>query len=307
MIDYVVLTAARNEEEYIEHTLSSVINQTVKPLRWVIVSDGSTDRTDEIVQSYAAEYAFIELIRTDGDRERNFGSKAKAIAAAYESVCQLEHSVVAILDADISFAPDYYQLLLPRFEEDPKLGVGGGTVRDLHKGNFSTSRMSTDWSVRGPIQMFRRECFDQIGGYRTLRYGGVDAVAETMARMYGWRVRTFPVVFADHHRPTGTESQSKLKALFRLGCQNFVNGYHPLFMLGRCLARLSHRPYILNGLLLGAGYSWAALTGQTKEVPPDVIRFLRSEQVSRLLVPWRQQSLPKSQGQPSETADSEDL
>ena len=283
MLNYVILTAARNEAEYIKLTLDSVVAQTAQPVRWLVVSDGSTDATDELVAACAAAHPCVRLLRArDADANRNFGSKARAINWAYEQLQGEAFDLVGILDADVSFGPDYYARLIPRFEADARLGIGGGVVLDNHGGTFVASRVSTDWSVRGPIQMFRRACFDAIGGYRELSYGGVDAVAEISARMHGWTVRTVPDLEVRHHRLTGTAAQGMFRALFRVGRQNYVNGYHPLFMLARCAHRLGDRPVVLNSLTMLSGYLWAAAVRTPRQVPGDLMQFLRREQLARL-------------------------
>jgi poly-beta-1,6-N-acetyl-D-glucosamine synthase len=283
MLDYVLLTAARNEAAYIGLTLKAVTTQTVQPLRWTIVSDGSTDATDRLVSDCAAAHPFIRLSRAaDADGNRNFGSKAKAINAAYAELRAEPFDLVGIVDADVSFGPDYYAQLMPHFEADTKLGIAGGRVLDNRGGAYVAAKVSFDWSVRGPIQMFRRACFEAIGGYRALSYGGIDAMAEVMARMHGWTVRTIPSLEVRHHRRTGTAAQGKLKALFRVGCQNYVNGYHPFFMFARCLYRMSEHPVLVNGLTMLLGYLWAATVRLPREVPDDIRQFLRREQMARL-------------------------
>jgi len=137
---YVLITATKNEEAYIEKMIQSAIAQTILPKKWVIVSDGSKDRTEEIVNQYAAQYEFIDLLRADADPQRNFGSKARAIAAGYERVKSIYHDYVGILDADVSFSPTYYESIMQKFEQNPRLGIAGGigtrlgcVVKDLPK------------------------------------------------------------------------------------------------------------------------------------------------------------------------------
>jgi len=279
---YVLITAARDEEAYIEDLLSSVMAQTLQPLRWLIMSDGSTDRTDEIVRGYAAECPFIELVRVTPDEHRSFGSKARAINEAHRRLQDMTWEYLGILDADVSFESNYYEQLLPKFEKDPRLGIGGGYVMDTSRNGFKGHTMSVNWSVRGPVQMFRRACFQDIGGYLPLPHGGIDCVAEIMARMHGWNVRTFPELTAFHHRTTGTETQGYMRARFKLGLQNYATGYHPLFMLARTFARVAERPYMAGAAALLAGYVSGALRREPRQVPPDVVRFLRREQMKRL-------------------------
>jgi len=278
---YVLITAAKNEEAYIEKTIQSVIAQTVPPQKWIIVSDGSTDRTEEIVSQYAGQYDFIELLRANAGEQRNFGSKARAITAGYERIKNIYHDYIGILDADVSFSPTYYESIIQKFEQNPKLGIAGGSLFDRHKEKYIKQITSTNWSVSGPIQMFRRECYDQVGGYLPVR-GGVDAVAEVMARMKGWEVRAFPEIHVFHHRPTGAEKGSKWVICFNQGVDDYLLGYHVAFFLGRCFLRFIQRPYLFGGLAMLCGYCWSWVRRTKREVSGDFVRYLRKEQMSRL-------------------------
>lgn len=279
---YVILTAARNEEAYIGKTLQAVAEQTVPPARWIIVSDGSTDRTDELVRGYAAKCSFIELVTVPREGGRNFGSKANALRAGYERVRDLSHEFVAILDADISFEPTYYAEMLARFDQDADLGLAGGLLFDCWKGQFLPQAVSSDWSVSGPVQMFRRTCYETMGGYRPLPHGGVDAVAEIMVRMQGKRVRTFPEVRVLHHRYTSTEKGSAAVAAFRNGIKEYAYGVHPLFELAKCMRQFREKPLLVSSIMRIAGYVSAALRREPRPLPADVVRFEQAEQMRRL-------------------------
>ncbi len=279
---YILITAARNEESYIGHTLQSVVAQTHLPLRWLIVNDGSTDRTEALILEQAARHPFIELLKAQADAVRNFGSKAKAIQAGYERVKELPATYVGILDADVSFEPDYYKQVMARMEQDPALGIGGGVLLDcVRPGRYEEQITAREWSVSGPIQLFRKACWDAIGGYLPIR-GGIDATAEVMARMKGWKVQAFPELKVLHHRTTGTEGQSLAKVFFRRGVDDWQLGYAPLFFLGHALRRGRERPWLVGSLLMLAGFAWAALRGGPRKVPDDFVRFLRAEQQARL-------------------------
>jgi GT2 family glycosyltransferase len=284
---YVLITAARNEEAYIGVTLAAVIAQHTLPAKWIIVSDSSTDRTDAIVESYAAHYSFIELRRLDSRESRNFGAKADAVQAAYGSLQETDFDYVGNLDADVSFGPDFYQNLIAEFENNAKLGVAGGTRYDLINGSFHKVRCSRS-SVGGPFQMFRRRCFTDIGGYRPLPCGGIDAVAETMARMKGWEVESFPDIKAYHHRYTGTASTGVLRSRFKAGIRDYLLGYDPLFHFLRTIRNLPDHPVVLGSSMWLGGFLWAALNRKQRPVPESFVRYLRSEQRERMCrLLWR--------------------
>jgi poly-beta-1,6-N-acetyl-D-glucosamine synthase len=280
---YVLVSAARNEAAFIEHTLSSVVRQSWRPVTWVVVSDGSTDETDDIVRGFASHHLFIQLLRVDADRARNFGSKARAVNAGYELVRGWPHEYVGILDADVALPSDYYERVLEKFAAGPTLGLAGGLLADRVGDEFVAKATSLNWSVNGPIQMFRRQAWESIGGYQYMPYGGVDTVAEVRCRMHGWCVRSFPDLRARHLRQTGRATDSALRAAYRAGVENYKNGFHPLFMIGRCVKHTPAAPIIAGALAMALGYLVVAARGEGWQVDEDFVRFLRKEQVRRLV------------------------
>jgi glycosyltransferase involved in cell wall biosynthesis len=281
MRPYVLITAARNEEAYIEKTIRSVVAQTILPAKWVIVSDGSTDRTDEIVSHYTESYDFILILRRSADQERNYGSKVRALKLAYEQVTNLEYEFVGNLDADVSFGPMYYERALLKFDSNERLGIAGGIRYDLWNGQFRKLNPART-SAGGPTQLFRRQCYEEIGGYLPLRFGGEDTVVETMARMHGWEVETFPDLEVSHYRYTGTSDGGPIRAKFKAGILAYSLGYHPLFEAARCAFRLFDHPAVVGSFALLVGYCWAALKGYERQVPDDYVQHLRAEQFARL-------------------------
>lgn len=278
---YVLITPARNEEAYIEKTIQSVVAQTKRPLKWVIVSDGSTDQTDAIVERYAKNHDFILLKRNQGDKERNFGSKVKAFNFGYESLKNLDYEFVGNLDADVSFSPMYYEGILSKFEANERLGLGGGLRYDLYKGQFFKTNTAKN-SVGGSVQLFRRECFESIGGYQPCKLGGIDAVAEIKARMCGWQVENFPEFEIYHYRFTGTAGGNILRGNFRKGMQHYAIGYHPLFQIMSGISHIRDYPVVIGSVAMMSGYYWAMVKRTEKVVSDEVINYLRSEQLARL-------------------------
>lgn len=278
---YVLITAARNEEKYIEKTIQSVLSQTILPQKWLIVSDASTDRSDEIIRQYAKKCNFIQLIRLDSSDNRNFASQVYAQKAGISQLEGIEYEFLGLLDADVSLERDYYERVLAKFQENVKLGIAGGVLFENTSGEWVRLYNSIFWSVGGPIQMFRRQCYEAID-YIPLNRGGQDAIAEVMARMHGWEVRSFPDIKVFHHRATGTAKGGLLSARFRQGMMEYSLGYHPLFEIARCIFRLLERPYLLGSWFRLSGYAWAFLQGVQREVPEAVVKFLRHEQIQRL-------------------------
>ena len=279
---YVLISAAKNEEAFVRRTLDAVVSQTVLPERWVIVDDGSTDDTAKIVESYAKRYPWIELVCRSQREDRNFAGKAHAVNSALADVQSLRFQVVGNLDADVSFERDYMEFLLQKFDEDSKLGVVGTPF--TQDGDYDSSKDSFEGEnyVAGPCQLFRRECFQEIGGYVPNRAGGLDWIAVMTARMKGWKVRSFSEKRFHHYRTLGTANKGPVRALFSYGEKDYYLGSSPVWQLFRVAYRMAKRPILLGGLALLSGYTWAALRRAKRAVSPELMRFHRREQMKKL-------------------------
>ncbi len=278
---YVLITPARNEAQFIGLTIRAVVAQTIRPLRWVIVSDGSTDGTDEIVRRHAEVYPWIQLLRMPPRRERHFAAKVYAFKAGYARLAPLRFDVVGNLDADITFDPDYFQFLMQRFAQDPRLGVGGTPFKDSSR-QHNYDLVSVE-HVSGACQLFRRECFEEIGGYTPIKTGGIDLVAVMTARMKGWQTRSFPQKTCVHHRKQGSATHGTLAYAFKDGRSDYALGCGPVWQVMRCTRRLIRvRPLVLGGAVCLAGFFWAMLCRAERAVPPELVRFRRHEEWRRL-------------------------
>ena len=278
---YVVITAARNEEKYIENTLRSVCSQTLKPTKWVIVSDSSTDRTDEIVREYARDNPFISLLCRSGDKKRNFGSQVYAINAGYDTIKDMEFDLIGNLDADVSFEPKYFETLAERISANPRIGIAGGWIQERQNNLFCDRKSNSLTSVPHAVQLFRRDCFVQIGGYTPLRYGGPDWLAEIMARMNGWEVMPFVDLKVAHHRPTNG-ADNGFKGAWRDGFRAYSIGSHPVFEAVKTIRRIPKWSDVPYSILRFIGFIVAYIKHSKREPSPEVIRYLRKEQMSRL-------------------------
>ena len=283
---YVLMTAAWNEEKYIERPLQAIAAQTLPPRQWVVVSDGSTDRTDEIVLRYAQKYPFIRLYRMPASHQRSFAAQVDAINAGYEQQKHLDFDFVGNLDADLSFEPDYFERLIAEFHADCTLGMAGGTIWDLDPkdGSFAPRRLNRQHSVMHGVQLFRRECFDDLGGYQRLPYGSPDWHAEVFLRMRGWRVRSLPHLKAFHYRPTGSAGKGVLWYSYRQGLADRSLGTHPLFELAKVARRAPSKYLGLNALAELAGFVQAYLRGEKPVASEEFVKYLRHEQMDRLLL-----------------------
>ncbi|MFZ1988873.1 MAG: glycosyltransferase family 2 protein, partial [Alphaproteobacteria bacterium] len=213
-------------------------------------------------------------------RDRQFAAKVHCFNAGYEKVRNLDYDVIGNLDADISFEKDYFKFLLAKFEEDPKLGVAGTPF--VEDGNHYDYRFTNIEHVSGACQLFRRECFEQIGGYVPIKGGGIDWVAVSTARMKGWKTRTFTEKVCVHHRKMGTGNSNAMMAWFRLGQKDYFLGNHPLWEVFRTLYQMTKKPFVIGGSFLLFGFAWAVLKGVERPIPKELINFIRNEQKSRL-------------------------
>lgn len=278
---YVLVTPARNEVQFIESTIQSVVAQTVRPLKWVIVSDGSTDGTDEIVSRYAVAYEWIELLRMPERSDRHFAGKAYAFFAGKARLDELDYDVIANLDADITFEKDYFEYLLTKLTDDPLLGVVGTPYVEKTGERFDYKFTSID-HVSGACQVFRRECYEGIGGYVPVKVGTIDCIAVITARMKGWKTRTFTGKVSHHHRKTGTAQRGPLKANYYTGVMDYAMGNHPLWQIFRVAYQMTLKPYLIRGLALGVGYVAATIRHGDRPVSNELMAFHRSEQMTRL-------------------------
>jgi biofilm PGA synthesis N-glycosyltransferase PgaC len=277
---YVLITPARNEAQLISATLDSVVAQSVPPLKWVIVSDGSTDGTDEIVRKYLDSYSWIELLRMPERAERHFAGKVLAFNAGYERVRELKPEIVGNLDADVTLEADHFEVLLGKAAAEPGLGVFGAPFRE---GSFQYDyRYTNIENVWGGCQLFRRECYEDIGGYKPVKGGCIDHIAVVSARMKGWKTRTFTERVCIHHRVMGTAQQGAVKSKFKMGAKDYSVGNHPVWELSRALYQTRNQPILLGGFALAAGYFWSALRRSKVHVTPGMVRFIRREQMNRL-------------------------
>jgi GT2 family glycosyltransferase len=281
LMTYVLVTPARNEAENIGQTIQAVISQTHLPRKWVIVSDGSTDKTDEIVQGFANVYPWIELVRMPEHEDRQFAAKVSCFNAGYRKIDGMYYDIIGNLDADITFGPDYFEFLMVQFAGNPKLGVAGTPFIENSTEPYHYKFTNIE-HVSGACQLFRKDCFKEIGGYIPIRGGGIDWTAVTTARMKGWQTRTFTEMTCHHHRPIGTAEASKLTAWFNHGKKDYYLGGHPVWEIFRSIFQMKSQPFLLGGLFLLSGYIWGFISRMDRPIPNELVLFHRGEQMQRL-------------------------
>lgn len=294
---YVLLTAARNEEAHIGATIEAVVSQMTPPVRWVIVSDGSTDRTDEIVSKAAEAHKFIDFVKLESGPLRGFASKVNALEIGRARLADIDYAFIGTLDADITFAPNYYERMLAEFEAEPKVGIVGGNVHEPDKNGIFQPLRGNPESLGGAIQFFRRECFEKVVPFHPLRLGGEDAIAEFSARMFGWRIKALSDVPVQHHRVTGTAGKSVYRTRFEGGIAEYYMEYAYLYHLARSVYLMKFEPRVVGGMLSIIGYLWAAITREPRIVPAEIVRFNRRDQMRRLrerILPGRTKGLGRN-------------
>lgn len=278
---YVLITPARNESAFIEKTIQSVVSQTWLPERWVIVDDGSTDDTADIVRRYLLDYPWMELVCRPARKERHFAGKVEAFREGHARTRTISYEVLGNLDGDVSFGPDYLEFLICKFMENPRLGVAGTIFEEegYHSGTDSFEGRS---HVPGQCQMFRTSCYEEIGGYTAHRAGGIDWIAVTKARMKGWTTESFKERSFFHHRRLGTAERGLVASAFAYGQKDYCLGGHPLWELFRVAYRMTKKPYMIAGAALGLGYFCNFIRQIPRPVGDEFIRFHRSEQMKKL-------------------------
>jgi poly-beta-1,6-N-acetyl-D-glucosamine synthase len=279
--NYVLVTPARNEDAFISKTIESVLRQTRRPLHWVIVNDASSDKTQEVVERLINKYEFISLINLNRNGDRNFGQKANAFERGALFLNDYDYRFIGNLDADIYLEPDYYKNILEKFIEDPKLGIAGGAIYTKIRKGFLTSDQTQN-SVAGAIQLFRKECYKDIGGYIPLEYGGIDAAAEIKARMQGWRVKKFLEYKVYEMRRTGSAEVKPIEAMVREGRRFHSLGYDLLFYLTRLIYRIKDPPIVIGSMAALYGFLKCFFSQKPILLPKEVVSYLRNEQRNRL-------------------------
>lgn len=284
---YILMTAAHNEARFLPDTIACVLAQTVRPRAWIIVSDKSTDETDRIAAAAAEAHGFIRFLRFENPLPRSpypmGGTSWKKVSAlraglaAFDDVETTDY--IGNLDGDVTFAPGYYATLMERMQARPDLGMAGGFIHNASDGREWPYFVNPE-VVGGPIQFFRRATWEQIDGY--VPWGQEDAIAQMMARMHGWRVRSFADLRVLHHKTAREKSRHPLNGKFHTGKMERAMGYHPLYAAAKCVGNLQREPVILGSLAQFSGYVWAAWKNIRTELPADVVAFNRRQQLQSL-------------------------
>ncbi len=278
---YAVVTPVRDEAAYLRFTLESVIGQTIRPSEWVIVDDGSKDGTGGLIEEYAGRHKWIRARhRPDRGYRKNGGGVMEAFKEGYEALGCRDWDFIVKLDGDLSFAPDYFERCFACFDQEPLLGVGGGVIYNrTADGRAEYEEGGPAFHVRGATKIYRRACWEQIGG---LWPGtGWDTLDEVKANMRGWTTRSFKDLPVYQHKCTGA-AEGQWRNLVKNGRANYIAGYHPLFMLAKCVSRLRSRPYLTGSVALMYGFVSGFFQHTPRVNDSELIRYLRQQQLGLL-------------------------
>jgi poly-beta-1,6-N-acetyl-D-glucosamine synthase len=279
MTRYVVITPVRDEESHIEATVESMSRQTVLPEEWVIIDDGSTDRTGEIIDRHAANTTWIHAVhRPNRGFRKSGGGVVEAFYDGYNSLRCNDWDFVVKLDGDLSFASDYFAKCFEHFAKETRLGIGGGDICHDTDGQLKPEA-SPRFHVRGATKIYRRDCWKVIGGLWNAP--GWDTIDEVKANMLGWKTQSFEELQLHHHRVTGS-ADGLVRDRVKHGMVCYVCGYHILFLLASCVSRLFQKPYLIGSFAILWGYCKGYLTRSPRVDDKQMIVYLRTQQLRRL-------------------------
>lgn len=296
---YAVLSTVRNEEQFIGLTAESLIGQTHKPSAWLVVDDGSTDKTAQIIGEYARSAPWIRLVGLDAPSGSNRCSRVmKAFLFGY-ALLDEEFDFVIKVDGDVSFDADHIERLLGRFEDNPRLGIASGSYQEPVGRGWRVQDMQPGYAM-GAVRAYRAECLRFVVDAVSVSGGPAgeeprpadarntqelplswDSIDHLYAEEGGWETQSFPELVVTHHRTEGARTHV-LKGQFEQGIVSYAMGYHPLFALGRGVRRMAEYPYVVGGVALTMGYLWGVLSRTTPRADAETRRLVRQRHSRRL-------------------------
>ncbi len=277
---YVLVTPTRDEEAFIGETIASVVGQEHPPAQWVIISDGSTDKTDAMIEAAAAENPWITLVKLPLREGRCFGAVARATKIATEKLTVDDYEFIGLLDSDLRFPADYFSLVLGEFAADPKLGLAGGRVLDPGDEGKAAPDNLTD--VPGAAQFFRRECFESLSEIHAIPEGGWDMLTCVESRMNGYNTRLLTDLIIEHLKPRNIAHGGIIRRRWQCGVRDYVLGYDPLFETVKCIRRLRQKPMVVSAASWWVGYLSAAVSRKPQAIGGKLRDFVHTEQRQRL-------------------------
>jgi poly-beta-1,6-N-acetyl-D-glucosamine synthase len=273
MITYVIISPVRNEELLIEKTIRSVIAQTIRPTEWILVNDGSSDKTAEIIEGYQSQYSWIKLINV---ADRGYYLPGKGVVETFykgfNTLSVKDWEYVVKLDCDLEFDPDYFETIFTRFSENPKLGIASGCTYLPVNGRLIMEQAQEDHPV-GASKVYKRECWNAFGGM--IPVPGWDLADHLAAQMHGWDTRCFHDLKIMHYRLTGSRRNGVWGPKFLQGRFEYRHGYNFFYTLLKSLYHLSSKPFVIGSIAKVSGYLYSAVTREEYLFEEDMRKYMR--------------------------------
>jgi len=291
---YIIISPVRDEEAYLPATIACIAAQTTQPTEYILVDDGSTDQTADIIRKAAEAHPFIRYVKRENRGERQVGpGVVEAFYDGYASIGTSSYDFICKMDGDLTIGPTYFETLFELFRQDPYLGAASGKLfLDVGDGRMVEERI-TDESVLGGTLCLSRDCYEAIGGFT--RQVMWDGITFHRCRMEGYRTRSYRLAELDitDHRLMGSSHKSIYHGRLRWGWGQYFMGTHPLYILVVGLYRMLERPYVLGGILIVAGYIKGWITRTRQYAHPGFKRSLHAWQLERLKLGRRLEVLPE--------------
>jgi glycosyltransferase involved in cell wall biosynthesis len=283
--NYCLISPCRDEAKYLRRTLDSVLAQTCPPRTWIIVDDGSTDETSDILAEYSATHDCLQVVSRDSATRRVGGGVVKAFNFGLSQIEPLTYDYVCKLDMDLDLPERYFEILIQRMEENPSLGTCSGKPYFPAKRNRSQSfggpvvseACGDDMSV-GMTKFYRVECFEEIGGFVSeVMWDGIDC---HRCRMLGWDAVSWddPELRFLHLRPMGSSHNGIITGRMRHGFGQWFMGTSISYMAASAAYRMLRPPYVIGGAAMLAGYFKSMISGKPRYDDHEFRQFLRRYQ-----------------------------
>ena len=281
---YVLISACRNEADYMRQTLDSVIGQSIRPAKWVIVDDVSSDATPQVLAQYAGRHDWIEIVtRADRGRRSVGPGVIEAFYAGYETIDPDDYEFLCKLDLDLRLPPRYFEILMARMADNPLIATCSGKAYIDEGGRLVNERHGDETSL-GMTKFYRVSCFKAIGGFvREVMWDGIDCHC---CRMHGWIACSWdePELRFVHLRPMGSSQQGIYTGRMRHGFGQYFMGTGFLYIAASALYRVTEKPYVLGSVAILWGWLKSALQGKPRYQNAEFRRFLKRYQWRALLV-----------------------
>lgn len=276
---YIIITPVFNEEEYLLIFINSIVNQTLKPIKLILVDDNSTDNSSEIIKNFADKYSWIQYIYHSSDNHKSQGGKViNAFNFGLKSICISEVDFISKIDADLELPTDYFQQIAKAFEDNPKLGICGGIIEEMKNNNWVEIKQAS-YHVRGALKSYRSKCFEQIEGL--MQVLGWDGLDEMKAMYMGWTTKNINCK-VKHFRPAST-SYNRQDLNYKIGLANYQNGGNLFLAIIRSLVKIKQKPIGKVSISFIKGYLNGYINNKERYVDSDFAKFINKYHLKRFL------------------------